>query len=166
MPYYVWVTMNLVFLMISTIYIWLFGSNDSSIILTGTILSQIAIVLFLINVNMYFILLVIRKSKKRNIKITLSRYSRKMMKAHIPIALIGTSFIILHGGIMIVEIGELVGYGHPKLVTGYIGILLLALTIFGGYRRHKKASGYRRKFHLISALGFTIIFIIHLFLPL
>ena len=123
-------------------------------------------VLFLINVNMYFIFLVIRKSTKRNVKVTLAKIARRMMKSHITIAVTATSIILIHASIMLVQLGPILGYLHPKLVSGYVAILLLALTLVGGYRRYRKASGFRRKFHLSMALIFAVLFTIHLFLPL
>jgi hypothetical protein len=165
MPYYVWIIINVLFIIVSALYIWTFHPYDSSVILFGKLFAQLAIILFLINVNMYFIFLVIRKSKVRNVKISLSKLSRKMMKAHIPIALAGTSLIVIHAGIMLFQLGEIIGFIHPKMITGYIGMFLLSITLFAGILRHKKSSGFRRKFHLTMAMIFTGVFIFHLFLP-
>jgi hypothetical protein len=166
MSYYVWIIINGLFIIGSVLYIWGVHSYDSTVILLGKLLAQLAILLFLINVNMYFIFLVIRKSKVRNVKVALSKLSRKMMRAHIPIALAGTSLIALHAGIMLFQLGEIIGFFHPKMITGYFAIFMLALTLFAGVLRHKKASGFRRKFHLTTAMIFAGVFIIHLFLPL
>jgi hypothetical protein len=165
MPYYVWIIINVLFIIGSVLYIWGAHSYDSTVILLGKLLAQLAILLFLINVNMYFIFLVIRKSKVRNVKVALSKLSRKMMRAHIPIALAGTSLIALHAGIMLFQLRNNRIF-HPKMITGYFAIFMLALTLFAGVLRHKKASGFRRKFHLTTAMIFAGMFIIHLFLPL
>lgn len=166
MSYYIWLLINVLFLIGSALYIWITDTHLSTLITTGKLFSQLAIILFIINVNMYFIFLVIRKSKQRNIKVTLAKWSRKMMKAHIPIAMIGTSLILIHAGVMLTQMGKFVSYIHPKMITGYLGIVLLTLTLIGGYRRHKRASGFRRKFHLVMALIFAGVFTFHLFLPL
>jgi hypothetical protein len=166
MPYYVWMMANGLFILGSALYIWMFQPYHSTVVLFGKLFAQIAIVLFAVNINMYFIFLVIRKSKNRAVKVRLSKMARKMMKAHIPIAIIGTSLIVLHAGMMALELGKEIGFFHPKMLTGYLGVLLLVLTLFAGWLRHKKASGFRRKFHLTMALIFGGVFIVHLFFPL
>jgi hypothetical protein len=166
MPYYVWMIVNGLFILGSALYIWMFQPYHSTVVLFGKSFAQIAIILFAVNINMYFIFLVIRKSKNRSMKVRLSKMARKMMKAHIPIAIIGTSLIVLHAGMMALELGKEIGFFHPKMLTGYLGVLLLVLTLFAGWLRHKKASGFRRKFHLTMALIFGGVFIVHLFFPL
>ncbi len=153
--------------MISTfIYIWVFRSHDSQIVTLGQVFAQFAIILFIVNVNMYFIFLVIRRTKVRKLKIALAKMSRHMMKSHIKLAIIGTILIVFHGGIMLVKLGGIVGYTNPKIISGILAILCLAVTLFAGYRRYKKASGFRRKFHYTTAFIFTFVFLVHLFLPL
>src|SRR5699024_1622507 len=118
------------------------------------------------NVNMYFIFLVIRKSTQRKVRVTLATIARKMMKSHIFIAVLGTTIILIHASIMLVQLGPLIGYFNPKMISGYAGLFLLSLTLFGGYRRHRKSTGFRRRFHLTMAMLFTALFVIHLFMPL
>lgn len=166
MAYYIWIIINALLVISTIIYIWIFRLHDSQIITLGQVFAQIAIILFIINVNMYFIFLVIRRTKVRKFKITLAKMSRQMMKSHIKLAIIGTILIVFHGGIMLVKLGELIGYVNPKMMSGMLAILLLAITLFAGYLRHKKSSGFRRKFHYTSAFLFTILFMVHLFLPI
>lgn len=166
MPYYIWIIINTLVICVSAFYIWFINPHPSFIILTGQFFAQIAILLFIVNINMHFIFLVIKKAKSRKLKIMLSKFSRKMMKLHIPMGIIGTSFILLHAAIMLTQLGGVSGYFHTKMVSGYVAVLLLALTLFGGYRRQKKASGFRRKFHMIMAFIFGSIFMLHLFLPI
>ncbi|MGN7297781.1 hypothetical protein [Ferdinandcohnia sp. SAFN-114] len=166
MAYYIWIIINALLVISTIIYIWIFRLHDSQIITLGQVFAQIAIILFIINVNMYFIFLVIRRTKVRKFKITLAKMSRQMMKSHIKLAIIGTILILFHGGIMLVKLGELIGYVNPKMMSGMLAILLLAITLFAGYLRHKKSSGFRRKFHYTSAFLFTILFMVHLFLPI
>ncbi|MEK5443345.1 hypothetical protein [Fredinandcohnia sp. FSL W7-1320] len=166
MAYYIWIIINALLVISTIIYIWIFRLHDSQIITLGQVFAQIAIILFIINVNMYFIFLVIRRTKVRKFKITLAKMSRQMMKSHIKLAIIGTILILFHGGIMLVKLGELIGYVNPKIMSGMLAILLLAITLFAGYLRHKKSSGFRRKFHYTSAFLFTILFMVHLFLPI
>ncbi len=165
MTYYIWLSVNILFLIASALYIWLADTHLSTLITLGKVFSQLAIWFFIINVNMYFIFLVIRKSKQRNIRVALAKMSRKMMKLHIHIAMIGTTLILVHAVVMVTQMGQYISYIHPKMIAGYLSLLMLALTLFGGYRRSKKASGFRRKFHLVMALIFAVVFTIHLFMP-
>ncbi len=166
MSYYAWIVFNVLFVVGSGIYIWLFHDDLSVSVITGQLLAQAGILLFLVNVNMYFIFLVIRKAKIRKLRTTLAKLSRKMMKAHIPIAIVGTAFVTIHAIIMLVELGSRIGFFHGKLVSGYISILFLVITLVAGYLRHQKSSGLRKKFHRTTAFTFTVAFTIHLFLPL
>jgi hypothetical protein len=163
---YIWILLNALLVISTFIYIWIFRSHDSQIVTLGQVFAQIAIILFIVNVNMYFIFLVIRRTKVRKLKITLAKISRQMMKSHIKLAIIGTILIVFHGGIMLVKLGGLIGYANPKMISGMLAILLLAITLFAGYLRHKKSSGFRRKFHYTLAFLFTFMFLLHLFLPI
>ncbi len=143
-------------------YIWVFRPHDGSLAVIGQVLAQAAIILFLVNINMYFIFLVIRKTTIRKVKIRLAKFSRHFMKWHIPIAICGTAAITGHAVINITQFGPLIGFTHLKLLTGYLALAMLSLTLFAGLLRHKKASGFRRKFHLTAAMTFLGIFIIHM----
>ena len=62
-----WLTINI--LTVFIIIFWsLYQGYDSNYILIGKIAAQAAFVLFLFNINMYFVFLLIRKSKIRNIR--------------------------------------------------------------------------------------------------
>ncbi|MDP4084760.1 MAG: hypothetical protein Q8934_09120 [Bacillota bacterium] len=159
-----WTAVNIILIVGTIIYIWFFSSHNNSYIITSQFLAQIAIILFFINVNMYFIFLVIRKTSIRKVKIHLAKFSRIMMKWHIKIGVIATIIIIGHASINLFQVGPVVGFTHPKLVTGYLAILLLSVTLFAGYLRHKRASGFRRKFHLVSAFVFLAAFLLHMFI--
>ncbi|QCJ40931.1 hypothetical protein FAY30_02850 [Bacillus sp. S3] len=159
-----WSAANIVLIVVSIVYIWFFRPHDSSLIVTGQVLAQAAVFLFLININMYFIFLVIRRTTIRKVKIRLAKFSRYLMKWHIKIALLGTTVIIGHALINIYEFGAMLGYGHGKLLSGYLAIVLLGITLIAGLLRHKKASGFRRKFHLITAMTFLSAFLLHMFL--
>lgn len=167
MKHIIWIVLNSLFLLATTIYIWFFRSPQTILIGSGLFLGQLAVFLFLVNVNMYFIFLVIKnKSTGRNIKVKLVQLAKRMMKAHIPLAMAGTSVILIHSLIMLSQMGPVIGYLHPKMLSGYAGLLFLSLTLIGGYRRYRKASGFRRKFHLFMALIFSAIFTFHLFWPI
>ncbi|MEH7222354.1 hypothetical protein V7112_00970 [Bacillus sp. JJ1566] len=166
MAYYIWLFINALLVISTFIYIWVFRTQDSQIVTLGQLFAQIAIILFIVNVNMYFIFLVIRRTKVRKLKIALAKMSRYMMKSHIKLAIIGTILIVFHGGIMLVKLGEIVGFTNPKIISGTLAILCLAMTLYAGYLRHKKSSGLRRKIHYTTAFIFTFLFLIHIFLPL
>lgn len=165
MRYYIWISVNVLIILAILIYIWLFNPSPSKMVRSGQIFSQIAVLLFIVNINMHFIFKIIKKSERRSIKIMLAKIARKMMKWHAPIAIVGTSFILVHAGIMLVQLGHVIGYAHPKMVSGYVALFILTLTLIGGYRRAQRSSGFRRKFHLTFALIFGGIFLIHIFFP-
>ncbi|PWT96354.1 MAG: hypothetical protein C5B52_15935 [Bacteroidetes bacterium] len=164
MYYKLWTFFNIALVLCSIFYIWFIRPHESSWVVVSQFLAQTAILLFLININMYFIFLVIRKTSLRNVKIRLAKFSRQMMKFHIPIALLGTTIIIIHAGINLKELGPVLGYVHLKLISGYLSFLLLATVLYAGYLRHFKASGFRRKFHLLSAMLFFAAFLLHMFI--
>jgi hypothetical protein len=162
----IWTVANTLLIICSIIYIWFFRAHNSSFIVISQLLAQIAIILFIFNVNMYFIFLIIRKTKQRKIKIRLATFSRYFMKWHIKIAVTATILIIGHAIINLIKIGPVIGYGSLKMLMGYTSFFFLLVTLFAGYMRHKKATGFRKKFHRILAMVFTVIFLIHMFLPL
>lgn len=156
-----WLTVNIITVCI--IVFWsIYKGYESNIILVGKILSQAAFVLFLINVNMYFVFLFIRKSKIRNVKVKLAKISKGMMKYHIPIAITASLLIISHAAIMI--------YAHydylwkAKITSGAITIGVLAVLIYSGLLRRWKASGKRRRFHYTMAFVFFGTILIHIFI--
>lgn len=166
MYYRVWTITNILLIIGSIIYIWFFRPHDTTYILVSQFFAQIAIVLFIFNVNMYFIFLIIRKTKQREIKIRLATFSRYFMKWHIKIAITSTLLIIVHTWINLFNIVPLIGYGHFKVLMGYSSFIFLLVTLFAGYLRHKKASGFRKKFHRTMAMLFTVMFLIHMLFPI
>jgi hypothetical protein len=166
MPHKLWIAVNCILIVFSFIYIWFFRPHDSNLVIIAQFLAQMAMILFLVNINMYFIFLVIRKSSVRQVKIRLAKFSRVMMKWHISIAVTATTIIIGHAVINLYEIAPVVGFGDLKLVSGYLTISILLLTLSAGYLRHKKLSGFRRKFHLTTAMVFFLVFLIHMFIPI
>ncbi len=162
----VWLSLNLLVILGSALYIWVARPHTAFAVTLGQLFAQMGILFFLVNVNMYFIFLVIKKTPRRQVKISLARLSRLLMKGHIPFALFGTTLILLHAGLMLTIASRIVGFAHPKMLSGYLSFLLMALTLLTGYRRYRKASGFRRKFHLVAALVFACVFLVHLFLPL
>lgn len=165
MSYYIWIILNALFVIGTAIYVLLVNPHPSVAVRSGQFIAQVAIWFFVININMYFILFVIREAKKQTLRVSLAKIARRMMRWHIPIALCGTSLILIHGIIMLTQLGDIIGFLHLKMLSGYIAILFLAMTIFGGYRRYKKASGFRRKFHFIMAFIFVGFFIVHMLIP-
>lgn len=158
----IWTFANILLIVGSMVYIWLFRPHDSSLIVTSQVLAQMAMLLFIINVNMYFIFLVIRKTSQRTIKVRLAKFSRHFMKYHIKIAITATIIIIGHVLINLYKMGPVIGYAHIKMLTGYLAFLFLCFTLLAGYLRHKKATGFRKKFHRIIAFIFTALFLIHM----
>lgn len=163
MHHRLWMFGNITAIVFSIVYIWFFRPHDSSLLITAQLLAQIGVILFLVNLNMYFIFLVIRKTSVRRVKISLAQFSRYLMKWHIRIALLGTTIIIGHACINLFKLGPVIGFTHLKLLSGYLALSALSVTLFAGYLRHNKASGFRRKFHLITAFTFLGLFLLHMF---
>jgi hypothetical protein len=153
-----WIIINLITIFI--IISWSFYQGyDSSYVLTGKLIAQAAFILFLINLNMYFVFLLIRKTKVRKVKIKLAQISKKMMKFHIPIAITASLLIIFHGSIMLT-----VQNWDPKTWSGILAILGLTVLLFSGLLRRKKATGRRRRFHYTMAFLFFFLVFLHIFI--
>lgn len=88
------------------------------------------------------------------------------MKWHISIAVTATTIIIGHGAVNLYEIAPVIGFDNLKFISGYLAISFLFLTLAAGYLRHKKSSGFRRKFHLTTAMIFFLVFLVHMFIPI
>ncbi|WP_462412903.1 hypothetical protein [Neobacillus sp. Marseille-QA0830] len=160
----IWTSANVLLIAGSIIYIWFFHPLVSTMIIISRFLAQIALVLFIFNINMYFIFLLIRKIKQRDIKVWLASLA-SFMKWHIKIAITSTILIIGHSGSNLSQIGPAIGYGQAKLLMGYLSFLFLLVTLLAGYLRHKKASGFRKRFHRTMAMIFTVLFLIHMLFP-
>ncbi|MGN7398546.1 hypothetical protein ACTHO0_01730 [Cytobacillus praedii] len=156
-----WLTINLI--TVITIIFWsLYQGYDSNYILIGKMIAQAAFILFLINVNMYFVFLLIRKSKVRNVKVKLAKISKRMMKYHIPIAVSAASLIIVHAVIMFSA-----HFDHlwiTKTTSGMFTMCLMLLLMYSGLLRRWKATGKRRKFHYVMAFLFLGFVFIHIFI--
>jgi hypothetical protein len=166
LPHKLWIAVNSILMVLSFNYIWFFRPHDSSLVVLAQFLAQIAMVLFLININMYFIFLVIRKTSVRQVKIRLAKFSRVMMKWHISIAITATTIIIGHAVINLYKIAPVIGFDNLKIISGYLAVSFLFLTLAAGYLRHKKSSGLRRTFHLTTAMIFFLVFLVHMFIPI
>ncbi len=156
-----WLTINI--LTVFIILFWsLYQGYDSNYILIGKIAAQAAFVLFLFNINMYFVFLLIRKSKIRNIKVKLAKVSKRMMKYHIPIAITASLLILFHAAMMIYSRWE--HLWEVKIISGAVTTCILIVLLFSGLLRRWKASGKRRRFHYIMAFVFFGFVIFHIFL--
>jgi hypothetical protein len=156
----IWLVVNL--MIIIGMVVWsLLHETDGLVLQMATIFSQFAVILVLLNINMYFIFLIIRKTKKRKVKLTLAKLSRKVMKVHVPIAISAASLIILHIIFIIFSISF--DLTKPKLLTGLLAVIGLFFTLLAGYLRSKKATGNRRKYHIMTAFIFFIVALVHIF---
>lgn len=156
-----WLIINI--LTVFIIILWsLFQGFDSNYILLGKIIAQAAFILFLININMYFVFLLIRKSHIRNVKVKLAKISKKMMKYHVPIAITATILIIIHAAVMIIAHFEQLW--KAKTVSGAVTIGILLILLYSGLLRRWKASGKRRRFHYVMAFIFFGFVLFHVFI--
>jgi len=156
-----WLLINLSTVIV--IVLWsLYRGYDSYYILLGKIAAQAAFILFLVNVNMYFVFLLIRKSKVRNVKVRLAKISKTMMKYHIPLAITATLLIVTHSAMMINAHSSQLW--NVKTTVGALSLSLLGVLLYSGWRRHRKATGQRRKFHYTMAFTFFGFVLLHIFL--
>lgn len=155
-----WVSINLVTVLLILLWSWYRG-YDSNEIFIGKVLAQAAFVLFLINLNMYFVFLLIRKSKIRKVKVTLAKISKRMMKYHVAIAITATLLIGGHASIM--SYTYLDDFWKAKTASGMFAIAILAILLFSGLLRRRKSTGRRRKFHYIMAFVFFGFVFFHVF---
>lgn len=156
----IWLITNL--LLIIGMIIWSYLHETIGFALkTATLFSQASVILVLFNINMYFIFLLIRKVKNRKTKITLAKISRVIMRYHVPIAITATSLIVLH--ITFILMNTSFDTSNIKMWFGLIAATCLLFTLFAGYLRKQKASGRRRKFHIITAFIFLLFVLQHIF---
>ena len=156
-----WIAVNVTVVVI--IAVWAFSKGyDSSYVLIGKIIAQAAFMLYLINLNMYFVFLLIRKSTIRDVKVKLAKISKKMMKYHIPFAITASLLIGVHAVIMAYVRRE--DFWIWKTGTGVLSLIILAVLLYSGLSRHRKATGRRRRFHYGMAFVFFSIVILHVFL--
>lgn len=160
----IWIALNALVILGTAAYIWLYHPHPFAVVRSGQIFAQAALIFFIVNINMYFIFLVIKKSSRRNVRIVLAKIARVVMKWHIRFALAGTAFIVIHAAVMSIALGGVIGFAHPKMASGIAAILALLVTLLAGTLRKRRASGFRRKFHLIAAMGFGVVFLTHIFL--
>ncbi|WP_264803954.1 hypothetical protein [Cytobacillus sp. NCCP-133] len=155
-----WLGLNILTVLLILLWSWHQGC-DSNQILLGKVLAQAAFILFLINLNMYFLFLLIRKSKIRKVKVTLAKTSKRMMKYHIAIAIPASMLILIHAVIMIsVRLEDL---WQAKAVSGIATLIVLSVLIFSGMLRRRKSTGKRRKFHYMLAFLFFVFVFLHVF---
>ena len=156
-----WLAINI--LTVLLIVLWsLYQGYESSYILMGKMVAEAAFFLFLINVNMYFVFLLIRKSKVRSMKVKLAKISKGMMKYHIPIAITASLLILFHAIIMIYA--RLEHLWKAKIIIGAVTMCVLIVLLCSGLLRRWKATGKRRKFHYIMAFIFFGFVMLHIFL--
>ncbi|OCA81581.1 hypothetical protein A8F94_22180 [Bacillus sp. FJAT-27225] len=155
-----WVLTNVILVAI-ILFISLYRGYDSSAILYGKLVAQAAFILFLVNSNMYIVFLLIRKSRIREVKVKLAKISKKLMRYHIPFAVSASVLILVHIGIMVYTYWS--SLLQQKILTGIAAVAILPILLYSGYRRHKKATGRRRKSHYWMAFIFLFFVGIHIF---
>ncbi|MGE7186520.1 hypothetical protein ACQKKK_21905 [Peribacillus sp. NPDC006672] len=75
-------------------------------------------------------------------------------KWHVPLALVSTGVVFLHGYLAIIR-GFKWDFTHT---TGILAIVLLVFLLFMGLKRFKRKD---KKWHFKLAIGFLILFMIH-----
>ncbi|GEL07891.1 hypothetical protein [Salisediminibacterium halotolerans] len=119
-----------------------------------------AALLFALNLSMYALFYIIRKSSSRRVRIYVARYTRQIMKSHSAVGIAGSFAIILH--IYTVTDGGSFFASKPVYTTGVVAGAFLILTLLSGYLRSRKANGFRRRNHQRASLFFTLTVIVHI----
>lgn len=162
MSYNLWLVINSLMILAIAIFIYFGDLSKSQVFSISKGAAFISIWLFLTNASMYLIFRMIKKSKKRNVKIFFVKLSRKIFKLHIYFAITGASLILIHTSLMVLNIENLLVNLDFNIITGIYAFFFLIITLSTGYYRYLRATGYRRKIHLASALTFTLLFILHI----
>lgn len=161
MKYRYWILGNVILVSVFTLFLWNYKMTGFLEDL-GEGVGRLATLLFLSNISMFFVFMIIKKAAKREIKIFFAKFSRKFFKTHIPFAATGTGIILIHAISMVIKKGL---YNLDlKMIFGYIGLFFLIITLTSGYVRYRRATGFRRKFHLYTGALFVLTFIIHIFI--
>lgn len=122
----------------------------------------LAVLLLIVNWNMYPLFYTIKKGKNKSLKKRLVQYSRKLMPLHPWIGLSGVLLAGIHGWLM--WGGRAFSELSITHVSGIIAIMIGLFLLGTGWYRRRKATGKRRKFHLYSAGMFLFIVILHIIL--
>lgn len=117
-----------------------------------------AIFFFAISFVLYLLLLAIRKLPRSLLTFSLVCFTRKYIQFHLPAALIGLFWIVMH-------VYWLIPYAslNHKTVTGALTLIIGLSTVFiTGYLRKQKSSGKRRKFHRYASFVFIVFIVLHI----
>ncbi|KMY54245.1 hypothetical protein AC623_10115 [Bacillus sp. FJAT-27231] len=88
------------------------------------------------------------------LKSFLQLLGKVLRKWHVPLALVSTGLILLHGYLAVIR-----GFEWDFTnITGILAIVLLGFLLFMGLKRFKRKD---KKWHLKLAIGFIILFMIH-----
>ncbi|MBU9721819.1 MULTISPECIES: hypothetical protein [Bacillaceae] len=125
-----------------------------------SVFGYLALIAVLLNFSMYFLFLWIKKSRNKVRRKQLASIARKWMKTHRPVALIATLLIFNHGlSVLIYSKGF--STSIPFITGAVTGVVFLILLVTGIFR-NQKATGKRRRSHLLMAFIFIIILSLHI----
>lgn len=123
------------------------------------LLAFIVLLLFSVNWSMFLLLRAIRYSRTRKTKVRLARFTRYVMKAHIPFALLGSGLILVHAVLMVLF--------HPlpilqvKKLSGFAALLILGLHLYSGYLKYRRTSKKRQRIHVVTAFTLLLFIMLH-----
>ncbi|MCA1058478.1 hypothetical protein LCL96_06005 [Rossellomorea aquimaris] len=98
----------------------------------------------------------LREVKWRNLELKrpVQYVGRLLRKFHVPLALLGTAIVIVHGTLAVIRDF----HWDFTNVTGILSSIVLCFLVYMGFKRFKRKDG---AWHLKLAFIFTILFMIH-----
>lgn len=117
-------------------------------------LSQVGFFFTVAIFPIYFLL----KKNILPIKHLLKTVAQWVRQWHVPVAIVSTGLVAIHGYFAILKGGDLL---KPSYISGYLATLFLVFLLFSGLFKFKKRN---TKSHLKLGISFTLIFVIHTFL--
>ncbi len=158
---WMWIWINLLAVGGAAAFVWLFRPHPYAVYRSAQFAGSAAVLLFAANLSYAGLFQAIKRGSARRLRVTLAKLARKLMPWHIPIGIIGTALVVVHAGIMLPTLRPAAELLRPTPLSGGAAVLLLCLTLLAGVLRSRRASGFRRKFHLSAALLFAAAFLVH-----
>jgi len=153
-----WMSLSLLAVAVAAACLWLAPLRPSAVYRIAGFSALAAALLFAANLSYAALFQAIKRGAARSLRVRLAKLARKAMPWHMPIGIVGTALAVVHAGVMLTQHGVT---AHPKTIAGLASLLLLGLTLIAGVLRTRRASGFRRKFHLTAALLFAASFLVH-----
>lgn len=129
---------------------------------THIIFGLLGAMLFLYNWTRNAVFETIRNVPKRETKIKLAKFSKRVVYIHRWTGNFALVAILLHASLVIGHYGFSVQ--NPKMVVGLLAVLVLAFQVLTGWLRLYKPTIRLRYFHLYTGMTLFFLILIHILL--